>query len=521
METDSRVPLNQNSLGMKWKVFLSTIALLCAIFLFDRIFFFDLYFLFPNETEWDSSPWYNFIYKTKELQSSEDKHRTVVTGSSVALYSVLPDELNKKEKPNSKYSFFSHVAMAPTDLYYYKENLLSTKPNLVVYLHNFADLQWEYMKRDGESFSFDEKTWIKEFSSRYPTKTIYPTSYLNDYWNDIDRKSFSKLATKALFYVSRYRIFFWDPIVVFIDNHFRSGRKYHLYQGVLPKEGIWSKGWTKTNATIECKEQRETESIFVQNKNTKLQFLFFENQNSLINNSPIHTQIINIQKSGWLDIHWRELNLSNLPWSIVKIQILSQLPTAKQVNLIRYGKDEEVGVRLSHFFCDGIQTENRSYSRASYWDDTRFVQMSVDEFQKEYFERMIKDAGNRQELWRLHVVREAKKKVNFVKFKPWSEYNRILEISEYFYQNHIPFVIVLSPENPIEFAFYKNSNWRKEWISHLKEQLAKRGQTVIDHTEAISDVRYFFDPHHLTYEGAKIYNTIFESSINPIISKEN
>ncbi|WP_246834382.1 hypothetical protein [Leptospira levettii] len=521
METDSRVPLNQNSLGMKWKVFLSTIALLCAIFLFDRIFFFDLYFLFPNETEWDSSPWYNFIYKTKELQSSEDKHRTVVTGSSVALYSVLPDELNKKEKPNSKYSFFSHVAMAPTDLYYYKENLLSTKPNLVVYLHNFADLQWEYMKRDGESFSFDEKTWIKEFSSRYPTKTIYPTSYLKDYWNDIDRKSFSKLATKALFYVSRYRIFFWDPIVVFIDNHFRSGRKYHLYQGVLPKEGIWSKGWTKTNATIECKEQRETESIFVQNKNTKLQFLFFENQNSLINNSPIHTQIINIQKSGWLDIHWRELNLSNLPWSIVKIQILSQLPTAKQVNLIRYGKDEEVGIRLSHFFCDGILTENRSYSRASYWDDTRFVQMSVDEFQKEYFERMIKDAGNRQELWRLHVVREAKKNVNSVKFKPWSEYNRILEISEYFYQNHIPFVIVLSPENPIEFAFYKNSNWRKEWISHLKEQLAKRGQTVIDHTEVISDVRYFFDPHHLTYEGAKIYNTIFESSINPIISKEN
>ncbi|PJZ86682.1 hypothetical protein CH368_20795, partial [Leptospira levettii] len=186
---------------MKWKVFLSAIALLCAIFLFDRIFFFDLYFLFPNETEWDSSPWYNFIYKTKELQSSEDKHRTVVTGSSVALYSVLPDELNKKEKPNTKYSFFSHVAMTPTDLYYYKENLLSTKPNLVVYLHNFADLQWEYMKKDGEVFQFQKDIWLNQLADRYPTKTIYPKAFLKDYWTEINRKSLSKLATKALFYV--------------------------------------------------------------------------------------------------------------------------------------------------------------------------------------------------------------------------------------------------------------------------------------------------------------------------------
>ncbi|WP_210415815.1 hypothetical protein [Leptospira bouyouniensis] len=513
METNSSLPIKSNLLSIRWKVFLVTIGLLCGTFLLDRIVFFELYFLFPNETEWDSSPWYNFIYKTKELQATKDKHRTIITGSSVALYSVLPDELNRKISPQTTYTFFSHVAMTPTDLFYYKENLHKSNPNLVVYLHNFADLQWEYMEKDGDLFKFQYDIWLHQLAGRYPTKTIYPISYLKDYWNQIDRKSLSKLVTKSLFYVSRFRIFFWDPIIVFIDNHFRSGRKYHLYQGMIPTEGIWSKGWTKNIATIECTEQKETESIFIQKKDTTVMFRFYENQNSLKSNSPSHIQSIQFQKSGWVDIQWNKLNENNKPWKIVQIEIRSQQPTAKEVNLIRYGKDEKVGIRLSHFFCKSNQVENRSYSRSSYWDDTRFVQMPLDEFKDEYFERMIRDAGNRKELWRLHVVREAKKNVNTVKFEPWLEYNRILQISEFFYQNQIPFVIVLSPENPIEYSFYKNSQWRKDWISHLKNQLEKRGQSLIDHTEVITDVRYFFDPHHLTFEGAKYYNPIFEKSI--------
>lgn len=111
--------------------------------------------------------------------------------------------------------------------------------------------------------------------------------------------------------------------------------------------------------------------------------------------------------------------------------------------------------------------------------------------------------------------------MNSITFEPWLEFNRILTVSDYFYQHQIPFVLVLSPENPIEFDFYKKSKWRKDWISHLKSHLETRGQTFIDHTEAVSDVRYFFDPHHLTYEGAHYYNSIFSASLETIISKSN
>lgn len=519
METDPTISVNKSRFSLKWKVFVITCSLLGAIFLLDRVFFFELYFLFPNETEWDSSPWYNFIHKTKELQSSKDKHRTIITGSSVALYSVLPDELNDKYNSNTKFSFFSHVAMAPTDLFYYKENLLASNPDLVVYLHNFADLQWEYLEAKDGKFSFDETKWVREFGDRYPAKTIYPTAYLKDFWKELPRKTISKLATKSLFYVSRFRVFFLDPIEVYIDNHFRSGRKYHLYQGEKPREGIWSKGWTKETATLVCSEKKSKESIFTQKPNTKLKFSFYLDQDSLTRKQPILELEKTYERSGWNDLVWNDLIDPTQNWSVVKIQVLSELPSAKEVNLIRYGKDESVGIRLSHFFCKTSDVKNRSYSRGSYWDDTRLVTMTKEDFKEDYFERMIRDSGSRNELWRLHFVREAKKNVNSVTFESWLEFNRILQISDYFYQNKIPFVVILSPENPIEFQFYKNSQWRKDWISNLKKHLESRGQTLIDHTEAVSDVRYFFDPHHLTYEGAHFYNSIFSKSLEPSISQ--
>ncbi|PJZ43921.1 hypothetical protein [Leptospira brenneri] len=519
METDPTIPVNQSRFGQKWKVFLVTILLFGGIILLDRIVFSKLYFLFPNETEWDSSPWYNFLYRTKELQSTQDKHRTIIAGSSVALYSVLPDELNRENNPQTKYSFFSHVAMAPTDLDYYKEDLLDSHPDLVVYIHNFADLQWEYQELINGKLIFNEKIWVTQFGDRYPAKTIYPGDYLMDHWKELPRKTLSKLITKTLFYVSRFRVFFWDPIEVYIDNHFRSGRKYHLYQGEKPKEGIWSKGWTKESATLECSDKKENESIFLQKSKTKLRFRFFTHINSL--EKPIHEMEKTFDRSGWNDLEWNSLIPASLDWRAVQIQIISELSSAKEVNLIRYGRDEFVGIRLSHFFCKKSTLENRSYSRGTYWDDTRLVTKTIPDFQADYFERMIRDAESRPELMRLHLVREAKKNVNKVPFEPWWEFNRILNISDYFYQHKIPFVLVLSPENPIEFDFYKSSQWRKDWISSLKSHLNARGQTLIDHTEAVSDVRYFFDPHHLTYEGASYYNHIFSKSLESQISKSN
>lgn len=521
METDPTIPLNKSRFGLKWKVFLITCSLFGGIFLLDRLLFFELYFLFPNETEWDSSPWYNFIHKTKELQSTKDKHRTIITGSSVALYSVLPDLLNQKENSKTKFSFFSHVAMAPTDLDYYKEDLLRSHPSLVVYLHNFADLQWEYLEPTEGKFQFNEEKWVKEFGERYPAKTIYPKAYLKDHWTELPRKTISKLATKSLFYVSRFRVFFWDPIEVYIDNHFRSGRKYHLYQGEKPMEGIWSKGWTKETATLVCSEKKSKESIFFQKSKTKLKFRFFKDTDSLSNQKTILETERTFEHSGWNDLDWESLVPNSGDWSVVQIQVLSELSSAKEVNLIRYGRDESVGIRLSHFFCKNSKLENRSYSRGSYWDDTRLAEMTTADFKADYFERMIRDAGTRNELWRLHFVREAKKNVNSLTFSPWSEFDRILKISEYFYQNRIPFVLVLSPENPIEFALYKDSKWRKDWISSLKSHLDARGQTLIDHTEAVNEVRYFFDPHHLTYEGANYYNSIFSQSLDSKISNSN
>lgn len=494
--------------GAKLKTFLVFVFLLGSTIFLDRLTFGYFFFLFPNETEWDSSPWYNFLYQTKFLQKNQSKNRTIVTGSSVALYSVLPNSINQQLDSNSDVQFFSHVAMAPTDLYFYKEEILKTNPSLVVYVLNFADLQWEYFEPQENTFKFKQKVWLEEFATRYPAKTIYPFEYLKENLPHLPKKIISNLLVKSMFLVSRYRVFFWDPIEVYLDNHFRSGRKYHIYQGQIPEESIWSKGWTKQTATIQCKTIRKNESIFIQKKNTQVRFIF---SGQTKDGTPFSlTKEILFDSNGWNSIDMNSLS-ENKPFSTLKIFIpsIESLSTAKEVNLIRFGKDEPVGIRLSHYFCKEKPNLNVSYLRQSFWDDTRISKYSIKEYEEDYFERMLRDADSRTELHRLHNVRKAKLAVNNRKFEISKELLRIQNISKFFYKNKIPFAIVLSPENPLEFDLYKNSQWRKEWILYLRNLLDENDQKLIDHTESIEDVRFFFDPHHLTYEGAQKYQSIF------------
>ncbi|MDF3819876.1 hypothetical protein P3G55_08205 [Leptospira sp. 96542] len=493
--------MNWKFLHPKLKFVLLFIGLIGSTFILDRLIFVSLFFQIPNEMEWDSSPWYNFLHKSYSLKKEKGAHRTIITGSSVALYSALPESLTQNLNGKSTVDFYSHVAMAPSDLYYYKSDLLETNPDLILYLFNFADLQWEYLKPVGSKLVFDETTWRNEFSDRFPARVVYPKDYLVDHWSLLGKKTITKLITKSLFYVNRYRVFFWDPIAEYLDNHFRSGRKYHIYQGEKPLESIWSKGWTKTKATIECKTQNQLESVFVQKRNTEVRFRFSNSKENLEKGAFESVKVFS--KSGWNDLDWKEIAPKDFPWVWVQLEVLTNIPTAREVGLLRNGTDENVGLRLAHYFCKTPKFGGVSYLRQSFWDDTRFLTMTEPGYDKDYFERMVRDSGNRHELWRLHVLREAKKKISSIDYHSWKELERVYQISDYYYKNNIPFVFVLTPENPLEFSIYKDTEWRKRWVAEVKNHLTRNNQQFVDYTEIIKDKRLFFDPHHLTYEGAK------------------
>lgn len=488
----------------KIRALLVFLFLVCATFLVDRFFFGTIYFLFPNEMEWDSSHWYNFLYKEKELKSNPKPNRIILTGSSVALYSALPEVLTKGLDSDYDVQFYSHVAMAPTDLYYYRKDLSETNPSLVVYFLNFADLQWEYLAPNASEFVFNEEKWIEDFAGRYPAKTFYPSSYIYDYYPKLSKKILSNLSMKSMFLVSRYRNFFWDPIEAYVDNHFRSGRKYYLYQGQFPIEGIWSKGFTRMEATIPCANAKDIESIYIEKAQTMVRFEFYRSDRNGL--QKVTDKEIVFESSGWQYINLKEL-AGRADFDTVKLLMLNldNLPTAKEVNLIRVGKDEKVGVRLSHFFCKFQDTMNLSYLRRPYYDESRITNYTSSEYDSDYNDRMVRDAETRPELFRLNHVRKSKQLVNQFPYKTFPEIERIKSLSEYFESKKIPFVIILSPENPLEYKYYKDSRWKSDWIFDLKNTLDSNNQLLIDHIDAVPEKRYFFDPHHLTYDGAMFY----------------
>jgi len=513
---------------VKTKAILVTFVLLLQVLLLDFLLFEKLLLNFPNEMEWDTSHWYNFAHARSHIKDSVDGSKVILTGSSVALYSALPELLFKDSNPKIHSKFYSHVALSPTDLFYYKEDIVQANPDLVVYMLNFADLQWEHVQIKNGEFEFKEQIWLDENSERFPAKTYYPFEFLRDYYSRLNKKQIFRLAAKSFLYVNRYRHFVFDPIETWFDNHMRSGRSFQRYNGSLPKEGIWSKGWTKQNATLSCTFNRKQEdSIFLLKKNTKIQVTIYPDivsLNSKVENdqSAIEETILNFENSGWNTFPWENIpKVRDLTSAIVKLKILEGMGTAIEANLFHFGKDYPVGVRLSHYFCKEPNYINKSYSRDSYLDEKRFTEMESKSYDEDYFLRILDRAKERPELGRLNTLRDKKLEVRHLSFKPWFEFNQVLKVSNYFKDKKIPFVIVLTPENPIESISYTNDRWYKEMVSYLKSTISKNNQNLFDHTNTITQKQLFFDPHHLTYDGAEYFNPYLEKIIHSELQGAN
>lgn len=500
----------------KAKIAIVFLALLSATFLLDFLIFEKLLLNFPNEMEWDTSHWYNFAYARKHIKAQVDGKKVIIAGSSVALYSVLPEELFKGSDKKIISKFYSHVALAPTDLYYYKEDIADSKPDLVVYMLNFADLQWEYLTIEVGNYKFKEKLWLDEYSDRYPARTYYPLEFLRDYFQVLNKKQILRLASKSLLYVNRYRHFAFDPLETWFDNHLRSGRSFQKYNGSIPEEGIWSKGWTQKTSTLTCSFGRDKEdSIFLLKDHTKIMVSVYENEKK--KESVVSQTILSFDRSGWSTFPWDQIpRRSGQSSARIRLEVIEGMGTATEANLFRYGKDYPVGVRLSHYFCKDPEFLNKSYVRDSFLDEERFSKMSESEYDEDYFLRILDHAEERFELGRLNTLRMRKREIKNFTFKPWFEYEQLLRVSHFYKERGIPFVVVMSPENPLESVVYSKDKWYRGFIEHLKFNLEKNNQSLYDYTNSLTRKQYFFDPHHLTYDGAKFFNSTMEE----IIGKE-
>jgi len=493
---------------MKKRILIISFLFLISLQALDWILMEVLYFKLPNYTEWDTSPWYNFIHHRKKIHFQEKDNKALVVGSSIALYSTLPHLINKSQKEKKLHAeLYSHVAMTPTDFYYYLDDIISHDPEIVVYVFNPADFQLEYLNLTAENTEipkFNYEQWLAYFHWRNPARIIYPFYFFEDYWKDLPKNDSYKLLGKSFLRMNRFREFFWEPIDAYIETNFRSGRSYHIYSGKIPEEGIWQSGWTKKEFHLTCDSNEMgawNEIAFIPKDDTDISITY---ENGRIEN-------LHFDKKGW---HSIQINFQDQNEKGNRLKfIINKTSSYKEEERKPYGKDYEVGIRLSQNFCSLEKKINQAYIRPNYLDEVRFENMSLAEYKEDYFQRLYQDAKDRPELLRMKTLSEQKLLLKDTEFSNWLEFSRLEAIQTKLEQKGIRFILVMSPENPLEVVKYKNSRWYNGMVDHLGNQ--SQGH-FYDFTDLFKDPRYFSDPHHLTYKGAEQ----FTKKLNEVLEWE-
>ncbi|MCC5815674.1 MAG: hypothetical protein JJT78_13040 [Leptospira sp.] len=516
---------------MKRKILIISFGVILLLKASDWILFDRLYFKFPNETEWDTSPWYNFLDYTKKLRFSEEETGVLFVGSSVALYSTLPhliSDPNHSEHP-FRADIYSHVAMAPTDVKYYLDDIISKKPKIVVYVFNPADFQMEFItpKTDdsigniSEELNYDYSEWLDHFSWRHPARLIYPNQFVLDYFGDLSRNQIYRLWGKGFLYINRYREFFWDSIFAYIERHFRRGRSFHIYTGSEPKEGIWQHGWTLPEFSLNCElvDGVWKDSVYIPQSDTEITIEFPSGKRQNFNFTKTGWQTIKIDDSLLGDESGENLNSGEdasqdqKSGEVTLKFSISKSYSSRYAENKPYGKEYEYGIRLSQNFCSSKRLRDFSYIRPNFLEESRFRNMSLEEYRKDYFERIYRDNEKRPELTRMKSLSEKKEMIADTDFLPWSEINRFREIQDRLEKESILFLMVMSPENPIELKKYRGGRWYNGMLDYFGEL---SGGHFFDYGNFLKDERDFSDPHHLTYEGA----VKFSAELKGIISRE-
>ncbi|EMY78613.1 hypothetical protein LEP1GSC060_3917 [Leptospira weilii serovar Ranarum str. ICFT] len=500
-------------------IWISLLLLLGFLFL-DRVLFPIALFEFPNELEWDTSPWYNFLYHRRNIRFEKEEKGILVVGSSVTLYSAYPKQITEgirtsgvSEAEKFRAEFYSHPAMSPTDLYYYSDDILAKKPELVVYVLNPADLQLDYIqKTENSETRFEEEARMKDYKVRHQNRFIFPGEFLADHWRDYTKGEFFAQATKALILLNRFRSFLYDPWTEYVEHHTRTMRSYHYYTGAMPKEGIFLRGWTPPSFTIECelKDGKLSEDIFTQKPGVNVGI-----EEMTLSGIPLKYPLLNetYAKPGWKPLLLEFADESgNKPQSVTLRFTVSPTTSSNEVDARIFGVPATYGIRLPQNFCKREIRTDISYDRIHGLDDDRIETMSDEDYLKDYEKRLYFNPENEGALNRLKKIQKNKEILGNSSYFVWSEIQYLEKTIEKFKTNGQKLIIINSPENPIESKYYKNGNWYKGYLEFLNSHT---NDTVgfYDLKDAIPDKKSFLDPHHLTFNAAKRSSALYTEAI--------
>lgn len=455
----------------------------------------------PNEANWGTDFFYNFVYEKKRILSSITTNRRVlVMGSSVARYSfdpqLLQEYLNSRGK-DVDVRLLSHAGFTPIDAYAQREEIIRMNPEIIVYPLNFVDFRifraFEIYPEKPLS-TVDENLLISD--SLNPTyspqaKFAYPYSVLRDFHNYLNLENKAMFLSAYLFSFYRYREIAYDNLKYVYNHRYSRNTSYYWYSGVQIPERVSTLGWTGKRFSFEWNESFQKKGFYVQ----IVPEILKKGNLSLVFLSDKHREDRIFTEPGWKQIH-----LENFSPGEQIICELSEtwIPFDASGDRFDYAK-EPMGVRLQETF--GLDSPKRDYHivREERSEDLRFKGMTEAEY-RDYFQfRLLQDRDKRPGLVTMTLYKDAKERLHREQFRAFFHYRYLKEFLNSMSEKEIKVLFILNPENPFSYMWYEDSMYHKDEVQYLKS-LENKNLIFWNLTGKLAG-NQFSDYHHMTFGG--------------------
>ncbi|MCE9499965.1 MAG: hypothetical protein K8R21_05635, partial [Leptospira sp.] len=441
------------------KILIPLFLVVFFILAIDYLVFGFLIWKLPNESPWGTNHFFNFVYEYKRLLQEEKKNpRILITGSSIAYYSLDRDLLKKFILENSGKNvdpeYFSYAGMTPLDAFLSFEKIRSLHPDLIVLPLNFIDLRLHrtYSLNQSQKNSTVPDSEIildaLDYSEAPQSKFAFPVETVREFHSALGTDQNAFYLASGLFGFFRYREIYLQNLKNIYNHRFGRNTSYHGYAGVQIPERVSSLGWTGKKFSFFPTGKIRREGFYLQIVPEILKHgplkIVFRNKSGMI-------QEFEFVKPEWAHIVLKE------EFFQPKISVTAELSaTWRPCNASEERFDhqrEEMGVRLQQTFGLDVPAQNMHYTREERSEDVRYANMPEKEY-REYFQyRLLSDLEHRPGIAYLHALKVAKERIAQEEFVPTLHLRYLKQFAEMAARHKIKILLINNPESPISLGW--------------------------------------------------------------------
>ncbi len=513
--------------------------------IFDALVFRWLFWQLPDESTWTELPFYHFEHSLRRAAGEAPepgRPRIVIAGSSLAMYSVLPDVVRESYAASASDSeidirLLSHQGLSTMHLLAYADRILAARPDVVVLPLGTVDFRLERPIMQGlarlDSLDPAVRAGALRESLRYTLarpelSQLAPAGWLRAYGDELNPEQWATGGAALLSGAYRYRRLVAGGLRRLSDNRFSRGRGYHEYAGVpIGGGGISRQGWTADRFELSLTAALLREGLLFQVPDELM--VDYRASGAA---EPLSLRVQRTRSGGSASAVDFRVPLERAGWQTLRLvdrgfAVGDRLRFT--VSHTRYdpARADRRGIRLTRN-AGRDAVPQRSIGRELRREDTLYRSYCDREYAASFRARILNfDRAGSEYLEALQIARRTwagrafdPELPGFVAFERFRQ--RLARAG-------VSLVVVNNPENPLTLQWYGDSQWYADYLRFLSgavegehlgrnEQSAPAAKYYFFDTARLLAMQMFYDYHHLSYFGAAEYSQWIGERLRPIIA---